>query len=343
MSRRAWACSVYVRQWAILPSRTSMIQVAGMSSSTPLPMPRADQRPVTRSRLSTRSKPHTSVRKNSQVPRISSRHQRRTCSMPRYSWPSSTAPNGCATTSGCSSHSMPSRSTRLNASQARRTTSKSESGTEAVLRRDALRGSTHSAHSRQVAWPFCLRPLDRRFDRLRELVGALAGRPERQRSDQLADPVPLQDVVDGHPGPAALGREVVAALGSGDLVLGALRPANARRRLELGDLELPVGLHAGVLDGALEHRPGADRSIRRLGDLEHARAELRVIGAVGEEREDLLDRTIHHSRSFEATRHGRSGYSHSIVPGGLDVMSSVTRFTCAISLIMREATFSSRS
>jgi hypothetical protein len=36
-------------------------------------------------------------------------------------------------------------------------------------------------------------------------------------------------------------------------------------------------------------------------------------------------------------------YSHSIVPGGFEVMSSVTRFTCAISLIMREATFSSRS
>ena len=39
----------------------------------------------------------------------------------------------------------------------------------------------------------------------------------------------------------------------------------------------------------------------------------------------------------------RNPYSHSIVPGGFDVMSSVTRFTCAISLIMREATRSSRS
>ena len=37
------------------------------------------------------------------------------------------------------------------------------------------------------------------------------------------------------------------------------------------------------------------------------------------------------------------GYSHSIVPGGFDVMSSVTRLTCAISLIIREATLSSRS
>jgi hypothetical protein len=43
----------------------------------------------------------------------------------------------------------------------------------------------------------------------------------------------------------------------------------------------------------------------------------------------------------DSRRAGR--YSHSIVPGGLDVMSSVTRLTCVISLIMREATFSSRS
>jgi hypothetical protein len=36
-------------------------------------------------------------------------------------------------------------------------------------------------------------------------------------------------------------------------------------------------------------------------------------------------------------------YSHSIVPGGFDVMSNVTRFTAAISLIIRDATRSSRS
>ena len=36
-------------------------------------------------------------------------------------------------------------------------------------------------------------------------------------------------------------------------------------------------------------------------------------------------------------------YSHSIVPGGLDVMSSTTRLTSRISLIMREAIRSSRS
>ena len=36
-------------------------------------------------------------------------------------------------------------------------------------------------------------------------------------------------------------------------------------------------------------------------------------------------------------------YSHSIVPGGLDVMSSTTRLTSRSSLIMREAICSSRS
>src|SRR5215218_5008094 len=39
----------------------------------------------------------------------------------------------------------------------------------------------------------------------------------------------------------------------------------------------------------------------------------------------------------------RAGYSHSIVPGGLLVMSSTTRLTSRISLIMREAIRSSRS
>ena len=36
-------------------------------------------------------------------------------------------------------------------------------------------------------------------------------------------------------------------------------------------------------------------------------------------------------------------YSHSIVPGGLDVMSSTTRLTSRSSLIMRDAICSSRS
>ena len=40
---------------------------------------------------------------------------------------------------------------------------------------------------------------------------------------------------------------------------------------------------------------------------------------------------------------GLGVYSHSIVPGGLLVMSSTTRLTSRISLIMREAICSSRS
>ena len=45
---------------------------------------------------------------------------------------------------------------------------------------------------------------------------------------------------------------------------------------------------------------------------------------------------------FTATN-GRSVYSHSIVPGGLLVMSSTTRPTGRISPIIREAIVSSRS
>ena len=58
-----------------------------------------------------------------------------------------------------------------------------------------------------------------------------------------------------------------------------------------------------------------------------------------------LGRQSHRGRLGDATDAPgrRNPYSHSIVPGGFDVMSSVTRFTCAISLIMREATRSSRS
>ena len=40
---------------------------------------------------------------------------------------------------------------------------------------------------------------------------------------------------------------------------------------------------------------------------------------------------------------GERRHSHSIVPGGFDVMSSTTRLTSRISLIMREAICSSRS
>ncbi len=47
----------------------------------------------------------------------------------------------------------------------------------------------------------------------------------------------------------------------------------------------------------------------------------------------------------DAARDGRGSpdYSHSMVPGGFEVMSSTTRLTSRSSLIMREAIVSSRS
>jgi hypothetical protein len=64
----------------------------------------------------------------------------------------------------------------------------------------------------------------------------------------------------------------------------------------------------------------------------------RVLG-----RSSRVQRAVHHVPHHRPVKTWAGRYSHSIVPGGLDVMSSVTRLTCAISLIMREATFSSRS
>src|SRR5688572_18316683 len=92
--------------------------------------------------------------------------------------------------------------------------------------------------------------LDGRLDRLPEVVRTLAGGAQRQRRDQLARAMPLEDVVDRDPGPAALPYEVVATVGCRDEVLGHLRPANSSERLELGELELALGLHAGILDRA---------------------------------------------------------------------------------------------
>jgi hypothetical protein len=56
--------------------------------------------------------------------------------------------------------------------------------------------------------------LDGRADRLPEVVRTLAGGAQRQRGDQFARAVPLEDVVDRDPGAAALPREVVATLGA---------------------------------------------------------------------------------------------------------------------------------
>ena len=48
------------------------------------------------------------------------------------------------------------------------------------------------------------------------------------------------------------------------------------------------------------------RSLRRLGDLEHTRAELRVVRAVREEGEHLGDRAVDHDRGAEVIGHDAS-------------------------------------
>ena len=58
-------------------------------------------------------------------------------------------------------------------------------------------------------------------------------------------------------------------------------------------------------------------------------------------RRDVVPRALRLAMANEA--HGASGYSHSIVPGGLDVMSSTTRLTSRSSPIIRAAICSSRS
>jgi hypothetical protein len=88
---------------------------------------------------------------------------------------------------------------------------------------------------------------------------------------------------------------------------------------------------------AAERKPAPLRA--RVADKAHFRAPSASEGA---RKEILSDR----ARARERRSNGETktaAYSHSIVPGGLDVMSNVTRFTCTISLIIREATFSSRS
>ena len=90
--------------------------------------------------------------------------------------------------------------------------------------------------------------------------------------------------------------------------------------------------------GAGEQRPdgarGAARA-RRAAERARLAADRRRLGAVGPALPAQRPRR-------PAARLGRR-YSHSIVPGGLDVMSSTTRLTSRISPIMREAICSSRS
>ena len=61
------------------------------------------------------------------------------------------------------------------------------------------------------------------------------------------------------------------------------------------------------------------------------RAAVHIFEAMrGEGRKTLKGKTIMHPR-----RSRRGAYSHSMVPGGLDVTSRTTRFTSRTSLVMR--------
>ncbi len=103
----------------------------------------------------------------------------------------------------------------------------------------------------------------------------------------------------------------------------------------------------------LEH-PGAAPAAARAAEPHWPAGGRKVGEARGVSREAVLELqnrarevwTSHRctvGRTPDGTGYASAGYSHSIVPGGFEVMSSVTRFTCWISLIMREATRSSRS
>src|SRR3954452_4101850 len=111
--------------------------------------------------------------------------------------------------------------------------------------------------------------------------------------------------------------------GSGVEERHGVHPDLARREHHAPDLAaegLRVAARAGYCE---DDERTADR--RGLGLALGAGAR-RLVAGVGPEVRD---------------RFGR--YSHSMVPGGLDVMSSTTRLTSRISLIIREAMRSSRS
>ena len=120
---------------------------------------------------------------------------------------------------------------------------------------------------------------------------------------------------------AASSRSTIAAAASnsGTGSMPTLRAASITRADDLGAEARGVAAGAG-------HREHDERAADR-GGLELA---LRPLGRLAR-------------RAPRASLDCLGRYSHSIVPGGLDVMSSTTRLTSRISLIMREAIRSSRS
>ena len=108
-----------------------------------------------------------------------------------------------------------------------------------------------------------------------------------------------------------------AASNSGTGSMPTLRAASMTPRTWVAEA---LGVAAGARHRQHDERPP------HCGGLELALGALGLVARVGPEVADCLGR-----------------YSHSIVPGGLDVMSRTTRLTSRISLIMREAIRSSRS
>ena len=125
-------------------------------------------------------------------------------------------------------------------------------------------------------------------------------------------------------------------LARGEVVRGDERGGGVEQRLRVGERE--AGRDGGELVGQPAVRGGV---VARAGDREHDQrpAQRRVVG-LGRARARSARGPAAHRFSTVA---GWSAYSHSIVPGGFDVMSRTTRLTSRISLIIREAICSSRS
>ena len=140
---------------------------------------------------------------------------------------------------------------------------------------------------------------------------------------------PLADELRLRPGHAEV-EEIVAK------VVGA---AQAEMTTRLDSLEETVLTLAEAL-----LRPARHRRISAATRADHPAAP-RVIGRRAAPREEQLPAHTgvfpgqqpgsRAGRPSVAGRGGRAGYSHSMVPGGLLVTSSTTRFTCGTSLVMR--------
>src|SRR5262249_17754389 len=140
---------------------------------------------------------------------------------------------------------------------------------------------------------------------------------------------------------------------------GRAGPRGARGRRRGPDRTLALApLALAPLVDLLEQQEEHDPTEQAADDGGHPAGAGAGGGGVGGREEDAGDDAVADPEQVVAGRLRRPGrrvvsgsplrrrvlpYSHSIVPGGLLVMSSTTRLTSRISLIMREAICSSRS